>query len=131
MKKVNSILMKMVWFPALAILVAGTFLWADDSGLLSKQELKTLITSAKTMQDHERVARHFKAKADELEAEAKEHTELAAQYKANQTSHPTKHPLNMPTAAHCQYLAADLHKAAERARELAADHREMAKQALK
>ncbi len=41
--------------------------------VLAKAELKKLITTANTPQDHERLAKHYDAKAVELEAEAKEH----------------------------------------------------------
>ena len=44
---------------------------------LDKAELKKLVASASTPQDHERIAKHFDAKAVELEAEAKDHEELA------------------------------------------------------
>ena len=77
--------------------------------------------------DHQRIAKHFDAKADELEAESKEHHELAAKYKANPTGHEMKHPMSGQTAGHCQFFADDLHKASVRARQMATDHREMAK----
>ena len=115
------------WFSMLAIsAAAGSLLWAAD-GLLSKEELKTRIVNAKTVTDHERLAKHFDAKADQLEAESKEHQDLAAKYKANPTMHEQKHPMSGQTVGHCKYFADDLHKAAQSARQMAADHREMAK----
>lgn len=127
MMTLNVIKSRAVWFSMLAILVASTFLQAEHSGSLSKQDLKSLISSAKSAQDHERLAQHFDAKASELEAESKEHHELVAKYKANPTMHESKHPMSSETAGHCQYFADDLHKASERARQMAADHRELAK----
>ena len=115
------------WFSYLAIIAVGTILWASDGGLLSKQELKDLVANAKNARDHERLAQHFEAKAVELEAESMEHQQLAAKYKANPTMHESKHPMSGETAGHCQYFADDLKKAAGRARQIAADHREMAK----
>ena len=108
---------------ALAIVTPGA-----GGLLLSKQELKPVIANAKTVQDHERLAQHFDAKANQLEAEAKEHQELAAQYEANPTIHESKHPMSGQTAGHCQFFADDLHKAAQRARQLSTDHRGMAKE---
>lgn len=131
MKTLQVIISRAVCFSMLAILMAGTSLQAGDSGLLSKQDLNALIGSAKTAQDHERLARHFDAKAIELEAESKEHRELAAKYRANPTMHESKHPMSAETAGHCQYFADDLHKASERARQMANDHRQMAKQPAK
>lgn len=110
----------------LAMLVAGSTLPAQD-GLLSKQELKTLIANAQTPADHERLAKHFTAKAAQLDADAKDHEELAAQYKANPTGHEQKHPMSGPTAGHCQTVAQSLRKAAADTRKIAADHQLMAK----
>ena len=67
-----------VLFAMFAILFTSSMLKADNPALLSKQELKSLIGSAKSVPDHERLARHFDAKASELEAESKEHQALAA-----------------------------------------------------
>ena len=127
MKNIRLITKRTAWVSMMAIFVAGTFLWADG-GLLSKQELKTLISTAKTAQDHQRLAKHFSAKADELEAESTEHQAMAVQYKANPSGHEMKHPNSAQTASHCKFLADDLHKASQRARRMATDHQEMAKQ---
>ena len=101
------------------LLVAGT-LWADQDGLLSKKDLKTLVVNAKTAQDHQRLSRHFAAKAEQLEADAKDHFELSDSYNRRDKAFN-----------HCESLAKELHKAAEEARQLSADHSEMVKQAQK
>ncbi len=132
MQKTTLIRRATVWFSMLAISVAaGAFLWAAEGNVLSKQELKDLIVSAKTVSDHERLAKHFDAKADQLEEESKEHRDLVAQYKAHPTVHEMKHPGSGQTAGHCQYFADDLHKASLRARQMATDHRQMAKETQK
>ncbi len=113
----------------MTILTCGVSLRADDSKVLNKEELKHLVATAETAQDHHRLAEHFTAKAEQLEAEAQEHTELAAQYKANPTIHEMKHPMSGQTAGHCDYFATSLRKAAQSARKLASDHEEMAKKA--
>ena len=110
------------------LLVAGTPVRAQD-GLLSKQELKTLITNAKTPEDHQRLAKHFTAKAAQLEDDAKDHEALAAQYKANPNMHEMKHPTSPQTASHCLIMARSLRKAAADARMVASDHASMAKEA--
>ena|ERR1022692_4601800 len=98
---------------------------------LSKQDVKALVANAKTPEDHERLAKHFDAEAIQLDAEANEHQDLVAGYKANPSGQASKHPMSGKTAGHCQYFADDLHKAAAQARELAADHRAMVKLASK
>ncbi len=94
---------------------------------LNKAELKQLIASASTPADHERIAKHFDAKAVKLEADAVEHEELAAEYTRNPTGQEIKHPMSGQTAGHCKYLAKTLREAAKQSRQLAADHREMEK----
>ena len=109
------------------LLAAGSLLAADETGILNKQELKTLIANAKTPADHTLLAKHFGAKAAQLDAEAKEHEELAAQYRANPNIHEMKHPGSAQTAGHCQFFGKSLRKAAVDARKLASDHELMAK----
>lgn len=108
------------------LFVAGSTARAQD-GLLSKQELKTLIANAKTPEDHQLLAKHFTAKAAQLEDDAKEHEALAAQYKANPNIHDMKHPGSPQTASHCVSMASNLRKAAAEARQMASDHALMAK----
>lgn len=98
---------------------------------LSKAELKKLIAVANTPAEHERLAKHYDAKAAELEADAKEHDELALEYRKNPQGHDLKHPMSGTTAAHCEHYAKEARAAAQTARKLAADHREMAKTPVK
>ena len=98
-----------------------------DAQVLPKAELSKLIATASSPQDHERIAKHFDAKAAQYEADAKDHEELAAQYTASGDPHAQKHPMSGLTAEHCRYFAKEARRAAEEARKLAADHREMAK----
>ena len=132
MKSMSVLKKQAVW----CLLLAATFaapvlLRAQDTDPLSKQDVKTLVANAKTSEEHERLAKHFDAEAIQLDAEANEHQDLVAGYKANPSGQASKHPMSGKTAGHCQYFADDLHKAATQARELAADHREMAKLAPK
>ena len=109
---------------AIAALLTTPFTTAQT---LSKAELKKLIATASTPQDHERVARHYDAKAAQLEAEAKEHKQLAAEYARKPTGHEQKHPMSGRTAEHCKFFAEKFREAAKEARQLAADHRQMIK----
>jgi hypothetical protein len=102
----------------MTVLAVAVSVRADDTNLLKKAELKNLITNAKTEQDHERLAQHFTANAEKLEADAQDHEEYAARYKG----------VSGKPSYHCANVAAELRKAAEAARQLAADHREMAKE---
>ncbi len=98
---------------------------------LSQSELKGLIANAETKAEHERIAKHFDAEAAKYEAEAKDHGELAQLYQRNTPANPTKYPGSMQTFNHCDSLSKSLQQAAENARQMAADHRGMEKEAKK
>ena len=117
----------------IAVIITGTVLTisgfaAQATGTLTNKEVMQLTASAKTPEEHMRLAHHFQAKADKLEAEAKEHADMARNYRANPTASKTKRPGASDTASHCERLSQDLAKAARDARTLAADHEAMAKQ---
>jgi hypothetical protein len=48
---------------------------------LSKAELKKLISTAKSAEDHQRIAEYYDAKAAQFDAEAKEARQLAADHR--------------------------------------------------
>ena len=52
---------------------------------LSKKEVKALIASAKTKEDQLKLADFYKAETVRLEAEAKDHDEMAEMYRKNPT----------------------------------------------
>ncbi|MGD0775936.1 MAG: hypothetical protein ABSC05_24225 [Candidatus Solibacter sp.] len=104
---------------------------ADSKVRLTKKEVKTLVATAKTPEDHMKLARYFNQEADQLEAEAKEHDELAQEYRKNPNPMASKLPMSGRTAEHCAYFAKSTREAAKAARELAAAHEQMAKDAAK
>lgn len=114
-----------------ALLVTVHDVRAAQPKHLSKKEVMALITSAKSPEDHQQLARYYRSEGDRLEAEAKEHDEMAAAYRKSTTSQVSamKMPMAPNTAAHCEYFAKSLREAAKAARELAASHEQMAKDA--
>lgn len=116
-------------FLLLIALVAGLAFAAEPT--MSKAEVRELITKASTPEDHHRLAAYFTQKAENMEAEAVEHDELAKQYAKNPGIHEMKHPMSGNTAAHCRYFAQAARKAAAEDRALAAAHESMAKNAQK
>jgi hypothetical protein len=111
----------------LVLLATAAFMTTSmaNAQLLNKAQLKELTATAKTAQDHEKLAKHFDAKAAEYEADAKEYEELAVVHRNN--GHSSKHPMSGLTEEHCKYFAAKARDAAGEAKKIAADHREMAK----
>jgi hypothetical protein len=55
---------------------------------LSKSELKSLIATAETKAEHERIAKYFNAEAARYEAEAAEHGQLAQVYRKSGLGSP-------------------------------------------
>jgi len=97
---------------------------------LSKKQLADLVANAKTAADHRKLAEHYRAAAAKHEMEAKEHTELAAKYKANPSMSESKHPGAPDTAGHCLRYAEHCRMLAKTMNEMAAMHEDMAKKAM-
>jgi hypothetical protein len=102
---------------------------ASDDHSIKASELKNRVENAETAADHERIAKYFDAEAARYEAESKNHGELAPFYQRNPDPALSKHPGSPRSFEHCDSLTKSLHEAAEGARLLAADHRQMAKAA--
>lgn len=102
-----------------------------DKPSLSPQQLKDLIANPKTKADHELVAQYYDEQAWNYEAGAKLHGELAAFYKRHPERSLSKRPGSPGTYEHCDKLSKELQMAAEDARGLAAEQRDLAKEAVK
>jgi hypothetical protein len=91
---------------------------------LSKKELRVLIATARTPEDHERIATHYRAEAERLREKQRDHEEELAAYLKNPSSHPSP---KWPTLdQHCRQLAYYYGKAAEKTLVLADLHDRMA-----
>ena len=100
----------------------GTSVWAQKEKPLTKDQVVKLLGTAETPEQHEQLAQYFNQKAAKLEAEAKEHLDLANAY------HRGKVP-NMGNATLCEQAAADERKAAQENRSIADSHHKMAEEA--
>jgi hypothetical protein len=116
-----------VFAVAFALAVSG----AGPERPLTQTELKRLIMNAQTKTDHERIAEYFEAEAARYEVDAKDHADLAQFYKKKEIQDPalSNHPASLRAFEHCDALFRSLQKAAEQARNLAAEHRGMAHEA--
>jgi len=100
---------------------------APKAEKLSKQQLLSLIATAKTPAEHSRLAAYYNAEVQNYLALSKEHEQMAAQYKKNpamNTSKSSSGPVN-----HCEFLAQHLKESAAQLQELAQEHEQMAKEA--
>ncbi|HUA91119.1 MAG TPA: hypothetical protein VL991_01060 [Terracidiphilus sp.] len=94
---------------------------------LSKQQLNTLIATAKTSAEHRRIAQYFQAKAQDYLAQAQEHEQMLAAYKANPSLSNDKHRAS--TIGHCEYFVQTFKDLAAKSQELAQLHEQMAQNA--
>lgn len=96
---------------------------------LSKQQLNTLIATAKTPADHERIAQFYQSEAQDYLAQSKEHEAMVAAYKSNPTMTNNKNQAS--TINHCEYFVQAFKDLAAKSQELAQLHEQMAKDAEK
>lgn len=92
---------------------------------LTKQQLLSLIATAKTPAEHSRIAQYYEEESQNYLAQSKEHEQMAAQYKKNPAMNSSKSsagPVN-----HCEYLAQHFRESAAKTQELAQMHEQMAK----
>jgi hypothetical protein len=94
---------------------------------LTKQQLNTLISTAKTPADHQRIAQYYKGQAVDYLAQAKDHEAMVAAYKANSVLSNDKNQAS--TISHCEYFVTTFKALADNSEELAASHERMAKEA--
>ena len=97
----------------------GTPIWAQKERPLSKDQAINLLSTAKTPEEHDRLAQYFNQKASKLETEAKEHKDLSNAYHKGKVR-------NMQNASLCDEAAAAETKAAQENRALADSHHKMA-----
>ncbi len=94
---------------------------------LSKQQLNTLIATAKTPAEHRRIAEYYRAKAQDYLAQAQEHEQMIAAYKANSALSNDKNRAS--TIGHCEYFVQTFKELAVKSQELAQLHEQMARDA--
>ncbi|HEX3892760.1 MAG TPA: hypothetical protein VHW46_09330 [Terracidiphilus sp.] len=111
------------------VLALGTLPLASATSLpqpekLSRQQLQSLIASAKTTAEHERIAHYYEAKAQSDRAQASEHARMATQFRQNELTSSPK--WSTGTVNHCDYMAQSLTREATKMQQLAQDHEQMA-----
>ena len=93
---------------------------------LNKQQLNTLIATAKTPAEHERIANFYKLSAQDYKAQAQEHEEMIVAYKANSSLSNNKNRAS--TIGHCEYFVKTLNQLAVKSEDLAKMHEKMARE---
>ena len=94
---------------------------------LSKKQLASLVVSAKTPAEHQRIADYYRAESANYLAQAGEHARMVVDFEKNPATNNAK--FARTTVDHCQYFAKSLQARAVAAAELAQQHEQMAKEA--
>ena|SRR5579863_9210695 len=94
---------------------------------INRKRLKKLIATAKSSEDHLKLADYYRAKADNLEAEEKAYEEAAAAYRQGPI---VKNLMALNTAARYESLAKGFREEAKSTRALAVSHEQMARSAV-
>lgn len=95
---------------------------------LTSKQLRTLIATAKTPEDHQKLAAYYREKAEEAKADAAEHQKMLEAYNQNPVTHPLAKGVGGP-AAHCSTMIRLFNDEAKEDLALAAEHEQMAKAA--
>lgn len=125
MKTARDVSILAIVLLALLTFVRTFSVTAGSKPTLTKKELKALIASAKTKDDHQKLVDYYNAEAQRLQAEAADHEEMAEAYKKNPMPMTGKYPGNF-REGHCHEMARGFREAATQAKELAAMHEDMA-----
>jgi len=93
---------------------------------LSHKQVKRLLATASTPQDHLVLAEYFRWEAGKMKEEGQYHLEMAEIYRVHPLPFDSKLP--MPMQAHCKYFAEKAREAANADEELANAHEHIAQQ---
>ncbi len=106
------------------VMTAAAFAQAPKPEPLTKQQLNTLIATAKTPAEHQRIASYYELSAQDYKTQAQDHVEMIAAYKANSSLSNSKNQAG--TIGHCEYFVTTLNQLAAKSEELARMHQQMA-----
>ena len=95
---------------------------------LSHKQIKHLIVTASTPQDHLLLAEYFRWEAGKLKEEERYHLEMAAIYRLHPLPFDGKLPYGMQMQNHCKYFADKARDASISAEEMAIVHERVAEQ---
>ncbi|MBZ5693800.1 MAG: hypothetical protein LAN36_00415 [Acidobacteriia bacterium] len=129
MKKMSVTAFLLVAVMSLATLGTMSQARGDETGSkLTSKQLRSLIASAKTSEDHQKLAAYYRDMAAEAKANAAEHEKILAAYNQNPSTHPPAKAAGGP-AEHCRTLIRLYNDEAKEDLAMADQHDQMAKAA--
>jgi hypothetical protein len=120
--------------PVSIVAISFALLWglaavAETSPTLNKKELKTLLATAKTPSDHQKIAAYYHDKAKRLNAKAQEFSAQADVLAAQPATVESKQGISGLSASHFRYFARLYMEEAKDSEALAAQHDQLAQNA--
>lgn len=119
MKRTTSLVMALI-----ATLMSFSFIIGIPGNASEEEEIKKLIETATTPEDHIKIAEYYEKQAVKMEKRARSHASMADSYKNRGK------PLPGP-AKHCTNLSEKYKQAAKEYRAMAMEHRKMAEEIQK
>ena len=110
-------------FPLLLVILALITSLSSPNQIYAAEEdeIMTLIETAKTPEDHIKIAEFYEAQAVKMQEKATKHSEMASAYKSRSKPMPGM-------VRHCTDLAAESKAQADEYNKMAAEHRKMAQE---
>jgi hypothetical protein len=131
MTNTHRIFGRLVILPAvfLAVLACTVVVGAaaDTPASLSKRELKTLLATARTPADQERLAEYYRDNAQHLRAKAQEFSAQADYLATQPATIESKQGISCNCTSHYRYFAKQYAQEATDAEKLAAEHDQLAR----
>jgi hypothetical protein len=104
---------------------------AKNGSTMTAKESQELVATAKTPQDHLRLAQYFNHQAAGYEAEATNHDAMVVAYRKNAVAFSRNTLEGTRAIGHCEFLAKSNRDMAVAVREMAASHEAMAKESAR
>ncbi len=109
------------------MLLCGLAAAAETGSTLSKKELKTLLATAQTPADHEKIAAYYQEKAKRLNAKAQEFSAQADFLATQPATVESKQGISSLSTSHFRHWAKIYTEEAKESEALATQHDELAK----
>jgi hypothetical protein len=125
-RRCETVEVKMKLKSALLLLCVAllSFYAVGQQQRLTKKEVKSLIATATTSEDHLRIASYYRGVAQRYLARQKEHEAEEKEYRSNPRAYPSK----LGLAEHCRQWAYLDGQSAQKALALAESHEKMARE---
>ncbi len=127
MKSLNRAVRLVTVVAVSLMLLSGLAMAADSGTTLNKRELKTLLATAQTPSDHEKIAAYYREKAVRLNAKAQEFSAQADFLATQPATVESKQGISCLCTSHFRHFAKVYAQEAKDSETLAAQHDQLAK----